>query len=270
MINSLNTSGFNGGHDISKAQNASATSYDRLSSGSKINSAKDDVAGLAISDRMGSSIAGMNQAIRNANDGLSMTQTADGALGETTSILQRMRELSVQSGNGIYNDSDRASLNQEFSQLNSELNRISETTTFNGQNLLDGSLDASFQVGANSGETIRASLGDAGAEALKIAGLSITTAESSKTALEGLDQALSSVGEMRSEMGAVQNRFSSASSNLSNAAGNLTAARSRVTDTDVAQQVSELAQSQILEKVGIAMQAQANQSAGLTLALLDF
>lgn len=269
MVNSLGNTSFNGANNISNAQNSSSTSYNRLSSGSRINSARDDAAGLAISDRMSSSITGVNQAIRNTNDGLSMTQTADGALQETTSILQRMRELSVQSGNGIYNGSDRASMNEEFSQLNSELNRISETTSFNGQNLLDGSMDASFQVGANGGETISTSLGSSGAEALGLSGLDITTVESSMAALEGIDQALASVGEMRGEMGAVQNRFESVSSNLSNVAENLTAARSRVTDTDMAKEVSELTKSQILEKAGIAMQAQANQSAGLTLALLE-
>lgn len=268
MVNSLGSS-LSSGHSISKAQNASATSYNRLSSGSRINSAKDDAAGLAISDRMSAQITGINQAIRNTNDGFSMTQTADGALAETTTILQRMRELSVQAGNGIYNASDRAAMNQEFSQLNSELNRLSETTAFNGQNLLDGSMDASFQVGPNSGETIQVSLGDAGAEALGVAELNITTVENAMEALAGIDEAITSVSEMRGEMGAVQNRFESASSNLSNVAENLTAARSRVSDVDIAKQVSELARSQILEKAGIAMQIQTNQSAGLMLALLQ-
>lgn len=267
MVNSLGN--FNGGHNINKAHKASANSYNKLSSGNRINSAKDDAAGLAISDRMSSSIAGMNQAIRNTNDGLSMTQTADGALKETTSILQRMRELSVQSGNGIYNDSDRASMNEEFSQLNSELNRISETTSFNGQNLLDGSMDASFQVGADGGETISTSLGSSGADALGVAELDISTVEGSIAAIEGIDQALASVSEMRGEMGAVQNRFESVASNLSNVSENLSAARSRIADVDIAKQVSELTKSQILEKAGIAVQAQANQSAGLTLALLQ-
>lgn len=269
MVSSLGNASFNGAQNISKAQSSSAASYNKLSSGSRINSAKDDVAGLAISDRMSSSITGVNQAIRNTNDGLSMTQTADGALQETSSILQRMRELSVQSGNGIYNASDRASMNEEFSQLNTELNRISETTAFNGRNLLDGSLDASFQVGADGGETISTSLGSAGADALGVAGLNIGTVEGSIAAIEGIDQALASVSEMRGEMGAVQNRFESTASNLSNISENLSAARSRVTDTDIAKQVSELTKSQILEKTGIALQAQANQSAGLTLALLE-
>lgn len=268
MVNSLGSS-FNASQAISKAQNNSATSYSRLSSGNRINSARDDAAGLAISDGMSAQITGLNQAIRNTNDGLSMTQTADGALSETTSILQRMRELSVQSGNGIYNSSDRASMNAEFSQLSSELNRISETTSFNSQNLLDGSMNASFQVGANGGETIQVSLGDAGAEGLALTDLNISTVEGSMVALEGIDQALSTVSGMRSEIGAVQNRFESTSSNLSDTSLNLTAARSRVTDTDMAKEVSDLVKSQILEQVGVAMQAQANQSAGVTLALLQ-
>ena len=268
MVNSLGSS-FNAGQAISKAQNNSATSYSRLSSGNRITGAQDDAAGLAISDGMSSQITGINQAMRNTNDGLSMTQTADGALSETTSILQRMRDLSVQSGNGIYNSSDRASMNAEFSQLSSELNRISETTTFNGQNLLDGSMDVSFQVGANSGESIQVSLGDAGAEGLALSDLNISTVENSMIALEGIDQALSTVSDMRGEMGAVQNRLESASSNLSDTSVNLTAARSRITDTDMAKEVSDLVMSQILEKAGIAMQAQANQSAGVTLALLQ-
>ncbi|MGL1931851.1 MAG: flagellin [Desulfotalea sp.] len=267
MVNSLG-SGFNAGNYINKAQNSSANSFNRLSSGNRINSAKDDAAGLAISDRMSSQVLGLNQAMRNANDGISLTQTADGALSESTNILQRMRELSVQSGNGIYNGADRASMNDEFSQLNSELSRISGTTAFNGKNLLDGSMSASFQVGANGGETIQTSLGDAGSEALGLADLNILTVGNSQMSIEGIDQALSSISEMRGEMGAVQNRFESTISNLGSVAENITASRSRIADADVAKEVSELTKSQILEKVGIAIQAQANQSAGLTLSLL--
>ena len=157
MVDSINSS-FSNARNIATAQTGTEKASSRLNSGMRINSAKDDAAGLAISDRMNSQVQGLNQAIRNANDGISLAQTADGALAESTNILQRMRDLSLQSGNGIYNDSDRASMHEEFSELQSELDRIAGSTSFNGKNILDGSMSAggaSFQVGANAGETIK-------------------------------------------------------------------------------------------------------------------
>lgn len=261
--------GFNGSSQFNKAQSGLSTSFDRLSSGLRINSAKDDAAGLAISDRMSSQIRGLNQAMQNATNGSSLVQTADGALSESTSVLQRMRELAVQSANGIYNSADRASMNKEFSQLQSELDRISEQTSFNGQSILNGEATGmSFQTGANSGETIDVSLSDAGQEALGVDSLSISSGEGAQEALSAIDSAIGNVSGMRGELGAVQNRFDSTIDNLSNVSENVTASRSRVADADFAAEVSNMVRATILEKAGVAIQAQAKQSSETVLGLL--
>ncbi len=267
MVNSINSSGLSTNY-LDRAQNNINDAFKRLSTGLRINSAKDDAAGLAISDRMSSQIKGLNQAIRNANDGISMTQVADGALGESTNILQRMRELAVQSSNGIYNASDRASMNKEFSQLQQELGRISEQTEFNGQPVLDGSLTSSFQVGANAGETIEVSVADASSGALGIEDLNITSFDSAQDALGAIDEALSSISDVRGDLGAAQNRFESTIANLQNISENVSASRSRIADADIASESSNLVRGQILQQAGIAMQSQANQSAEVALGLL--
>lgn len=271
MVGSINNN-FSAANNFTKAQNITSEAFNRLSSGTRINSAKDDVAGLAISDGMTSQIRGLNQAMRNANDGISLAQTADGALSESTDILQRMRELALQSGNGIYNSSDRASMNKEFSQLKSELDRISEQTTFNEKPVLDGSLSGgtSFQVGANSGETIEIVIDDVSQEALGLESLDITTVENAGDALEGIDDALAQISDTRSDLGSVQNRFDSTIANLSNISENISSSRSRIADADIAAEVSNLIHGQILQKAGIAMQAQANQSAETVLGLLSY
>ena len=271
MVGSINNN-FSAASSFNKAQNTISEAFNRLSSGSRINSAKDDAAGLAITDRMTSQIRGLNQAMRNANDGISLAQTADGALAESTDILQRMRELALQSGNGIYNSSDRASLNKEFSQLRSELDRISEQTTFNEQPILDGSLSGgtSFQVGANGGETIEVAIDDVSQEALGLESLDITAVENAGSALEGIDDALAQISDTRGDLGSVQNRFDSTIANLSNISENVSSSRSMVADTDIAAEVSKLIQGQILQKAAIAMQAQANQSAESVLGLLSY
>nr|WP_320009614.1 flagellin [uncultured Desulfobulbus sp.] len=255
---------------LNKALAQSNTALNRLSSGSRINSAKDDAAGLAISDRMSSLIQGLNQAMTNANDGISLTQTADGALSESNNALQRMRELAVQSGNAIYSSSDRAALNKEFGQLQQELGRIAEQTNFNGQKLLNGEFEgASFQVGANSGETIEVSIADMSTEALGLRDLNISTATGAQEALKAIDGALSNVSNARSDLGAVQSRFESAISNLGTTSVNMAESRSRIADTDYAAEVSESIKNQILAKAGIAVQTQARQSAGVALQLLN-
>ena len=255
---------------LNKAQSQANSSLNRLSSGSRINSAKDDAAGLAISDRMSSQFNGLNQAILNAGDGISLIQTADGALSESTSALQRMRELAVQSSNGIYNSTDRAAMNAEFSQLQSELTRISEQTTFNGQQILNGDFGGgSFQVGANGGETIEVSIGDMSLESLGLGGLDISTFDGAQSALDSIDEALATISDSRAGLGATQNSFESTISNLENTSVNVSESRSRIADTDYAAEISNLVQSTILKQAGISIQVQARQSAETALKLLS-
>lgn len=270
MVTSINSS-FSSARNIATAQNETEKAFSRLSSGLRVNSAKDDAAGLAISDRMSSQIQGLNQAMRNANDGISLAQTADGALGETTNILQRMRDLSVQASNGIYNDADRASMNEEFSQLQSELDRIADSTTFNGKKVLDGGMTsgASFQVGANANETINVTIDGATQDDLGTGSLNVSTAANAQDSLKAIDDAISKVSENRGNLSAVQNRFESAISNLGNVSENLAASNSRIVDADIAAEVSASLRNRILAQAGVAVQAQANQSAGVTLTLLD-
>ncbi len=268
-----NTIGSNnlGTQSLNRSENGINKAFARLASGQRINSAKDDAAGVAISDRLNAQIRGVNQAIRNTNDGISMAQTADGALSETTGLLQRMRELSVQSSNGTYNDSDRKAMNAEFSQLQSEVDRISQTTSFNGQALLDGSQaedGMSFQVGANTNETINVNIAGATQADLGTDALDISTALGAQSSLESIDEALNQVSEIRGELGAVQNRFESAIDNMSVSAENIAAANSRISDADMAKEVADLTKNQILQKFGVAMQAQANLTGENVLTLL--
>jgi len=265
---SINNSNLSSNY-FNRAQDETNTAFKRLSSGSRINSAKDDAAGLAIADRMTSEITGLNMAMKNASDGISLTQTADSALSESTSALQRMRELAVQSSNGMYNSSDRAAMNKEFSQLQSELSRISEQTTFNGKQVLSGDFSGgSFQVGTNSGETIEVTIGDMSSEGLGLSELNVSTVEGAQGALEAIDGALTAVSDVRGELGATMSSFESAISNLETTSENMSAARSRIDDTDFAAEVSNMTRGNILQKAAIAMQAQANTSAETTLRLL--
>jgi flagellin len=250
----------------------------RLSSGLRINSAKDDAAGLAISDRMSAQIKGMNQAVRNANDAISFAQTAEGALGEMTNILQRMRELSVQSANGTNSTDDRTALNSEFSELSSELDRIVDTTKFNGKELLDGTYASSnaavFQVGANAGEKISVAIGNMDTNALSGGGTTINaanilTAGGASTAITAIDGGLKMVDSLRGTLGAKQNRFESTIANLNNVSENLSSARSRIVDADIATETSEMTKMNILQQAGVSILAQANQSSQSALSLLQ-
>lgn len=262
---------FSNSRHLGSAQKGIDKAFSRLSSGLRINSAKDDAAGLAISDRMNSQIKGINQAMRNANDGISLAQTADGALAESTTILQRMRELSLQAGNGIYNNADRASMNAEFTQLKSELDRIAGATTFNGKRLLDGSMSSgtTFQIGPQADETISVSVAGATQSDLGLDSLNVTTVSSAQGSLEAIDEAIGKVAATRGNLSAVQNRFESSISNLGNVSENIAASKSRIADTDLAAEISDLLKNRILAKAGLAIQAQANQSAGISLALLE-
>jgi flagellin len=245
----------------------------RLSSGLRINSAKDDAAGLAISDRMTAQIRGLNQAARNANDGISLAQTAEGALNETTNILQRMREIAVQSANDTNTTTDRASLNAEVTQLKSEVDRIANQTSFNGKVLLNGTFSttanaAVFQVGANAGQTISVTIAGATAGKLAVSVVSVSTRAASGSAITKIDAAIKTIDTIRGDLGAVQNRFESTIANLSNVSENLSAARSRILDADIAQETSAMTKQNILQQAGVAILAQANQAPQLALSLL--
>lgn len=270
MVNSINGNSLSN-LSLNRAESGVNKAFSRLASGQRINSSADDAAGVAISDRLNAQIRGANQAIRNANDGISMAQTADGALGETTQILQRMRELSLQSGNGIYNDNDRKSLNAEFTQLQSELDRISSETSFNGQTLLDGSQadeGVNFQVGAEANDIINVKIGGASQVDLGTSELNVSTLQGAQMSLESIDDALNQVAEIRGNLGAVQNQFESTIANMTNSVENSAAANSRIADADMAQEVANLTRNQILQQVNVAMQAQANQSGEMVLSLL--
>ncbi len=269
-----NVASLNAQRNLGTSQSALSKSMQRLSSGLRINSAKDDAAGLAISDRMTAQIRGLNQAARNANDGISLAQTAEGALQETTNILQRMRELAVQSANDTNTSSDRTSLQAEVSSLIAEIDRIAETTSFNGKVLLDsgqtGALgSAIFHVGANADQTITVEVDDATASALGVNATTVATQAGANSAISSIDEALKAVDESRGKLGAVQNRFESTIANLNNVSENLSAARSRILDADIAQETSAMTKSNILQQAGVAILAQANQSPQLALSLLQ-
>ena len=268
-----NVASLNAQRNLGVSQSNLAKSMQRLSSGLRINSAKDDSAGLAISDRMTAQIRGLNQAARNANDGISMAQTAEGALQETTNLLQRMRELAVQGANDTNNATDRDSIQGEIDQLVLELDRIATSTKFNGTALIDGSLSggATFQVGANSGadQVISFAISGATSTDLGVSALAVDASGSAQTSIEAIDGALAKVDEIRGGLGAVQNRFESTIANLNNSAENISAARSRIMDADIAQETSAMTKSNILQQAGVAILAQANQAPQLALSLLQ-
>ena len=252
------------------------TSFERLSSGFRINSASDDAAGLQISDRLTSQVQGLNQADRNANDAISLAQTAEGALGEVTTSLQRIRQLAVQSQNGINSSSDRNALQKEVSALRTEISRIATTTQFGNVNILDGKFSASFLVGANAGQTISVNLSSTNlgsingfsATGLNITDNSVATASGASALLTDVDAAISGIGAVRADLGALQNRFQSTIRNLSNISENLSAARSQIRDTDFAAETAELTRNQILQQASVSVLSQANQRPQTALSLL--
>ena len=256
--------------------NSLSTSMQRLSSGLRINSAMDDAAGLAIATRMDSQYRGMNVAVRNANDGISLAQTADGGLSTLTNMVQRMRELAVQASNGTNTSGDLSAMNQEYTQLAAEVSRTVSSVQFNGQSLLDTSADFSFQVGANSGQTItiaasslNVATGDLGAVATGTYDTLDTTNTSGNAAnISGLDLALTAINNARANIGAVQSRFTNTIDFLQTAALNQDAAKGRIMDANFAQETSNLSRAQILQQAGTAMVAQANQLPQGVLALL--
>ncbi|MDW8467991.1 MAG: flagellin domain-containing protein [Burkholderiales bacterium] len=269
VINS-NIASLNSQRALNMSQGAMEVALQRLSSGLRLNSAKDDAAGMAIASRFTAQIRGYNQAVRNANDGISLAQTAEGALVEITNNLQRIRELAVQAVNATNSDGDRAALQAEVAQLVAEIDRVATQTTFNGINLLDGSfMDAAFQVGPNSGQTIViAAIASATAADLGVDGVDISDVAGAEAAIDAVDAALDIVNSTRAELGAVQNRFSSVIANLQTMAENLSASRSRIQDADFAAETAALTRAQILQQAGVAMLAQANALPNNVLALL--
>ena len=266
MALSINTNllSLNAQRNLSTSQMSLATSMQRLSSGLRINSAKDDAAGLAIAARMDAQIRGINVAIRNANDGISLAQTAEGALSTVTDALQRMRELAVQAQNGSNGTSDRANLDTEYQQLSAEITRIAAQTKFNGIAIVGAGAGAqTFQVGANNGDTLTITT----VAVTTVAG-GVTTAAAASTAVAAIDTALDTITSNRATYGAAMSRFSMAISNLSISGENQTAAKGRIMDADFAQETANLSRSQILQQAGTAMVAQANQQPNLVMNLL--
>ena len=266
-----NVSSLNAQRQLSNVGNQLSTSFERLSSGFRINRAADDAAGLQITDRMTSQIQGLNQAVRNANDGISLAQTAEGAMQEITNSLQRIRQLAVQSQNGINTSADRTALQTEVSALKAEISRIGDTTQFGGLDLLTGGFSAAFLVGANGGQTISVNLsrsGGFGASGLSIGSLSVATAADASAALTSIDAAISSIGGARADLGALQNRFQSTIRNLSNISENVSGARSRIRDTDFAAETAELTRNQIIQQASSTVLSQANQRPQAALQLL--
>ncbi|MDR6214111.1 flagellin domain-containing protein [Paracidovorax wautersii] len=273
-----NISSLNAQRNLNGTQSSLATSMQRLSSGLRVNSAKDDAAGLAIAERMNAQVRGMNVAVRNANDGISLAQTAEGALGKIGDNLQRMRELAVQAANDSNNSTDRTALDNEYKQLAQENARVIANTKFNGQALLTGSGGTggsfTFQIGANTSGDNQISVATsniATAMTASTQGSAATlgaTAASARTAMDAIDTALNQINSKRSEFGAVQNRFDAVVANLQVASENQAAARGRIMDADFASETANLSRSQILQQAGTAMVAQANQLPQGVLSLL--
>lgn len=267
-----NISSLNAQRQLLQSGGALDTSFKRLSSGFRINSAADDAAGMQISNRLTSQVNGLNQAISNANDGISVAQVAEGAMEEITTALQRIRTLAVQSQNGINSSADRLALQKEVSALKNEISRIAQNTQFGGVDLLKGTYSAKFLVGANAGQTISVNLsrtgGSYGASGLGLASLSVSSVTGASTALASIDSAIKTIDGARADLGALQNRFQSTIRNLSNIVENVSAARSRIRDTDFAKETAELTRAQILQQASTTVLAQANTRPQSALSLL--
>ena len=299
-----NVSSLNAQRQLISSGNSLDQAFERLSSGFRINSAADDAAGLQISNRLGSQINGLNQGNRNANDGISLAQTAEGALDEITNSFQRVRTLAQQAANGSNTAEDREAIQEEIEALMTEVNRIAEDTTFGGQKLLNGSYEADFQVGADARQTISISMtgvagnsmsagftlsgiasiasgvtgnelssvggatGETFAANFSLANISVTSQENAQDTLAGMDSLIAVVDKKRAELGATQNRFQSTIRNQGNIAENLSAAKSRIKDADFAAETAKLTQAQILQQASQTILAQANQRPQAALQLL--
>lgn len=280
-----NTSSINAQRNLNKATNALSSSYTKLASGNRINSAKDDAAGLQIANRMTSQINGLTQGNRNANDGISLCQTAEGALDEVSNMLQRMRTLAVQSANGTNSSTERTALNSEVTQLKTEIQRIGTDTSFGGTlKIFATSTNATtslagltggvkFQVGSHANQTINVTFKSmstmlGGVAPGTMSGVNLSTASQSQTAITNLDTMIAAVDSYRATLGATQNRLESAISNQENVIENVSDARSRIKDVDYASETAKMAQQQILQQASTAMLSQANQKNSIALNLL--
>lgn len=268
-----NVSSLNSQRQLFNSGNALSTSFERLSSGFRINRAADDAAGLQITDRITTQIQGLDQSVRNANDAISLVQTTEGALGESTVALQRIRTLAIQSQNGINSSADRIALQQEVTALIAEISRIATDTQFAGNNILSGTFSAQFQVGANAGQTISVNLSSTngasfGASGLGVGTVSVSSVAGASGALTAIDSAISAIGAQRAELGALQNRFQSTIRNLANVSENLSAARSQIKDTDFATETANLTRNQIIQQASTTVLSQANQRPQSALSLL--
>jgi flagellin len=265
-----NIQALNAHRSLAMNNQAGAKSMEKLSSGLRINRAGDDAAGLAISEKMRAQVRGLDQASRNAQDGISLIQTAEGALNESHAILQRMRELAVQSANDTNTTQDRTELQKEVTELVGELDRIGANTEFNTQKLLDGSFSGKLQIGANTGQSLQVTISNmsAGASGLAVSGVNIGTQSGANTAIATIDTAITKLSSERSTLGAVQNRLEHTIKNLDNASENLQAAESRVRDVDMAKEMMNFTKNNILQQASTAMLAQANMAPQGVLQLL--
>ena len=267
-----NIASLNAQKNLQRSQDSLGRTFERLSSGLRITRASDDAAGLAISERLRSRIRSLNQAIRNANDGVSLVQTAEGALDEVSNVLVRLRELAVQASNGTTSNDDKETLDTEFQSLVGEIDRIAQVTAFNGTALLDGSA-ASVSIRVSDGtagiDSIAVSLESIRTSALTISALDIGSGGNTSTAITNIDSAINAVARIRGNLGAAQNRLEAAISNVGNASNNLQAAESRIRDVDVAAETAMLTRNSILQQAAISILAQANVQPQVALTLLQ-
>ncbi len=271
QVINTNIMSLNAQRNLNSSQMSMASAVQRLSSGLRLNSAKDDAAGLAISERMNAQVRGMNVAMRNAADAVSLSQVAEGTLGKVGDMLQRMRELAVQSANATNGAGDRSNLDAEFQALGSEITRVLVSTKFNGQAVLGSDAGTlAFQVGANNGETINVvttNMASAGT-ITAVTGGGVSNVAAANSAMTSIDAALTAINNERATYGATQNRFESVIASLQITAENTAAARSRIVDADYAAETAALTRAQILQQAGVAMLAQANAAPQSVLTLL--
>ena len=266
-----NISAMNAYRNLNATDGQMSKSLEKLSSGFRINRAADDAAGLAISEKLRGQVRGLDAAAANAQNGISLIQTAEGALNETTAILQRMRELAVQAANDTNTTEDRGQIDKEIDELVKEIDRIASSTQFNTQTLLNGSVSTTgltLQVGANAGQVLNLKIGTMTAAALTINAVDVNTQAGASTALASIDSALKAVSSERAGLGAIQNRLEHTVKNLNVSSENLAASESRIRDTDMAKEMMSFTRAQILSQAGTAMLAQANQAPQGVLSLL--
>ena len=270
MVVQHNLSAMNTNRQLGIVTDSMSKSTEKLSSGYKINRAADDAAGLSISEKMRSQIRGLDKAATNAQDGISLIQTAEGALNETHSILQRMNELAIQAANDTNTSTDREAISQEMSQLTSEIDRIQSTTQFNTMNLLDGGFKGmKLQVGAISGQSVVISISKMNSTCLGVSGLSVKSYAVAGKAMSAIQAAITAVSAQRSSLGAIQNRLEHTINNLNTTSENTSAAESRIRDTDMATEMVEYSKNNILQQAGQSMLAQANQQTQGVVSLLQ-